>query len=106
MMCSMVGWLVPGVAVKGALSPLSPGGRGGGWCLALNGQGNTQAATDTEGGQTFVGIPLDHFVDQGHQNPAAGGTDGMAQGNGAAVHVHFGGIPAQIPVDGDRLCRE
>src|SRR5690606_17313586 len=106
MICSMVGWLIPGVAVKEALSSLSPGGRGGGWCLALDGQSNTHAATDTEGGQTFVGITLDHFMDQSHQNPAAGGTDGVAQGNSATVHVHLGGIPAQIPVNGNSLGRE
>ncbi len=38
---------------------------------ALERQGYALAATDAQGGQAFLGVALDHFMQQGHQHAAA-----------------------------------
>lgn len=37
---------------------------------AFEGEGYTLAATDAQGRQAFLGIALDHFMQQGHQHAA------------------------------------
>ncbi len=39
--------------------------------VALEGQSHALAATDAQGGEAFLGIALDHFMQQGHQHSAA-----------------------------------
>ena len=38
---------------------------------AFEGQGYALAAADAQGGQAFLGVALDHFMQQGHQYAAA-----------------------------------
>jgi hypothetical protein len=39
--------------------------------VAFEGEGDALAATDAQGRQAFLGIALDHFMQQGHQHAAA-----------------------------------
>lgn len=50
---------------------------------AFDGKGHTLAATDTQGGQATAGIAALHLVHQADQDAAAGGTDGVAEGDSA-----------------------
>src|SRR5437762_1655329 len=68
--------------------------------LTFNSQRDAHAAADTQRGQALLGIALAHFVQQGGENARARCPDGMADGDGAAIDVHFGRIPAHILVDG------
>ena len=70
---------------------------------ALDGHRNAHAAADAQRGQPLLGVALDHFVQQTDEHATAGGADGMADGDGAAVHVDLGRIPAKFPVDRNRL---
>ena len=65
--------------------------------VAGQGQGDALPAADAQGGEALLRVATDHLVQQGHQHPAAGRADRVAKGDGAAVDVDPGGIPAQFP---------
>src|SRR4051794_35678781 len=73
------------------------------WWSALDGQGDAHAAADAQCREALLGVALLHFREQRHQDPGARGADRVADGDGAAVHVDLGGVPAEVLVDGDRL---
>ena len=62
--------------------------------------------TVEKGRQALLGVAAAHFVQQGDENASARGADGMAEGDGAAVDVHDGRIPAHVLVDRERLGRK
>src|SRR5213082_708380 len=74
--------------------------------LALDREGDTHAAPDTQRRESPLGVALAHLVKQRHQDAAAGGADRVAERNGAAVHVDLGRVPAHLAIDGDGLRRE
>ncbi len=43
------------------------------------------------------------FVKKRDEDARAGCADGMAEGDGAAVHVHARGVPAELAADGAAL---
>jgi hypothetical protein len=55
-----------------------------GWyaALAFHNHGHRFPAAQTERSQSGLAVLADHFVEQGHQHPAAAGADGVAQGHG------------------------
>ena len=57
---------------------------------------DTHATTDTQRGQAAFGLASLHFKQQSVQDPAAGGADGVTDGNRAAVDVHNSWIPAHV----------
>src|SRR5215203_2655551 len=71
--------------------------------LTLYRQGYSPAPTDAQGRETLLGIAAVPFEQQGGENARARCADGMADGNGAAIDVHLGGIPAHILVYGTGL---
>ena len=83
-------------------------------CLvACDAHRDAHAAADAQGGETLLGIALLHFVQQRHQHARAGGADGVADRDRAAVDVDLGRIPAEVLVDraglreiGRASCRE
>src|SRR5580765_1062384 len=74
--------------------------------LALDREGDTHAAPDTERRQPPLGVALAHLVKQRDQDAAAGGADRVAQRDGAAVHVDLGRVPAHLAIHRDGLRRE
>src|SRR3546814_4910448 len=62
--------------------------------IALDAHGNAHAAADAERGKALLGVALGHLVQQGDQNAGARGADRVAEGDGAAVHVHLRRVPA------------
>src|SRR6187200_3206485 len=62
----------------------------------LDDGGDAHADADAERGEAVAErAPLD-LVDQRAQDHAAGGAEGMAHGDGAAVHVHRGGVDLHV----------
>ena len=55
--------------------------------LAFESQGYGVAAAKAEGGDAFVGVAALHLVEQGDEDAGATGSDGMADGDGAAVDI-------------------
>ena len=55
--------------------------------LALDGEGDGVAAAEAEGGDAAVDVAANHLVDEGDEDARAGGADGMADGDGAAIDV-------------------
>src|SRR5262245_8725815 len=70
---------------------------------ALDAHGDAHAAADAQRRQALLGIAPLHLVQKCHQHARTRGADRMAEGNGAAVHVDLGGIPAEVLVDGAGL---
>ncbi len=50
--------------------------------------GDAHAAADAQGGEALLGFALAHFMQQRGEHAGAGGADRMADGDGAAIHVH------------------
>ena len=77
------------------------------WCgfvlVALKCQGHALTATNAQGGEAFLGVTLDHFMQQRHQYPATRRTDRVAQGDGTAVDVDLAGVPVEFLADGQGL---
>src|SRR5271165_3826783 len=69
----------------------------------FDGQSHPHAAPDAKTGEAFSCIAPDHFMQQGHQDPAAGGSDRMTDGDRSAIDVDLRGIPFHLAVDADRL---
>jgi hypothetical protein len=61
--------------------------------VAFQGQGYALATADAQGRQAFLGIALDHFVQQGHQHAATRGANRVADGDSAAIDVDLVSIP-------------
>src|SRR4249920_3238910 len=74
--------------------------------LPLDAHCNAHATTDAERGETLLGVALLHFVQQGDQDAGTGRADRMADGDGAAVDIDLGGIPAEVLVDSAGLRRK
>src|SRR6056297_275100 len=70
---------------------------------ALHAHGHAHAAADAEGGEAALCAAALHLEQERVEHPAAGGADRVADGDGAAVHVHLRRIPAHILVDGAGL---
>ena len=70
---------------------------------ALDAHRDAHAAADAKRGEALLGVAALHFVEQGGQDARARGSDGVADGDGAAVHVHLLKIPAQGLVHGAGL---
>src|SRR5215217_8517247 len=58
--------------------------------------GHAHAAADAEGRGPFLGARALHLVQQGGQDPCAGGADRVADGDRAAIDVGLLGIEAQL----------
>ena len=69
----------------------------------FDGQRHPLPTTNAQGRQAFFGIPFDHLVQQGHQHPAPGSTNRVAQGNRPSIDVNPLGIPCQRIAHGQRL---
>ena len=67
--------------------------------VALDAHGDAHAAADAQRGQALLGVALLHLVQQRGQHARARGADRVADGDGAAVDVHLGGVPAHVLVD-------
>ena len=52
--------------------------------------------SQTQGRQTGLFILLDHFMQQGHEHPAAAGTNGVAEGDAAAIDIDDGRVQLQL----------
>src|SRR5580693_9103549 len=61
------------------------------------------SAAQTERGDAAFHVAADHFIDQRDQHAGAAGTDGMADGDGAAVYVYLVGIEAELAHHAQRL---
>ncbi len=48
-------------------------------------------------------VATDHFINEGDQNPGSTGADGMADGNGPAIHVDFVRIKTEFAHDSESL---
>src|SRR6185503_16574209 len=59
-----------------------------------------------EGGETGVAAPIPQGVKQSGENPGPAGTDGVAQGNRAAIDVDPAPVPAQLAAVGQSLNRK
>src|SRR5271167_4580036 len=55
--------------------------------IAFDGERHRVSAAQAQRRDPPLGITARHFVKQRHQDAGAGGTDGMSEGNGAAVDV-------------------
>src|SRR5258707_2921108 len=71
--------------------------------LAFDGHGHAHAAADAQRGEALLRVALLHFVQQRDEDAAARSADRVAERDRAAVHVHFRGVPAHLPVYRDRL---
>src|SRR5262249_34661764 len=54
---------------------------------ALDGERHAHAATDAQRRDAALGVALLHFVQQGDEDAASRRADGVADGDGAAIHV-------------------
>src|SRR5205807_1278288 len=70
-------------APRGAL----PAGRLGGGSVALDEQGEPEAAADAQGRYAALDASLRHRVEERHEDPAARRADRVAEGDRAAVDV-------------------
>src|SRR3989442_7148850 len=59
------------------------------------------AAAEAESGDAALEIAASELVEQRDENARAGSADGMADGDGAAVHVDIFGIELELARDGD-----
>jgi hypothetical protein len=73
---------------------------------ALKGQRHAHAATDAQSGQAFFGIAALHFVQQGHQNTAAGCTNRVPNGDRATIDIDLEWVNAQRLIDRAGLGRK
>src|SRR5450631_730656 len=80
------------------------------WCVfalsALDTHSNSHSTADAERGKPLLGVPFLHLVEQRGQYARAGGADRMADGDGAAIDVDLGRIPAEVLIDRASLRRE
>src|ERR1700760_3375847 len=67
---------------------------------------NTHATADAQRGEALLGVALLHFVEKRHQHARAGGANGMADRDRAAIDVDLAGIPAEVLVDRAGLRRK
>src|SRR5690606_22753462 len=70
---------------------------------AFDRQCHALAAADAQSGQAAASVAALHFVEQADQDAAAGGADGVAEGDGTAVDVDLGAVPVQFAADGNGL---
>src|SRR2546425_11844396 len=68
---------------------------------AFHCQGYSVAAAEAESGNPALEIAASELVEQSDENARAGSADGMADGDGAAIHVDFFGIEFELARDGD-----
>lgn len=54
----------------------------------LHGAGDTLTPADTQCSQAAVGTAFFHFIEQGHKDAGAAGTDGMTQGDSTTVNIN------------------
>src|SRR5437868_15019676 len=64
--------------------------------LTFDRHGDGVATAQAERGDAVVHIAADHFVDERHQHASAAGADGMADSDGATIHVDFLGIKIEF----------
>src|SRR5277367_972212 len=69
----------------------------------LYAHGDAHAAADTERGEPLFRVALLHLVKQRHQDARAGGANGMADRDRAAIDIDFAGVPTEVLVDRARL---
>src|SRR3984885_3057531 len=72
--------------------------------LPLDAHGDAHAAADAERGEALFRVALLHLVQQRDEHACAAGADGMADGDGAAIDVHLGRVPAHVLVHRAGLC--
>src|SRR6185437_3227462 len=91
---------VPRLTRSRIASPFGFGFRDDG-CLSipLHAHGDAHAAADAQRGEASLGVAPLHLEQEGVEHAGAGGADGVADGDGAAVHVHLLGVPAESLVD-------
>src|SRR5689334_8577365 len=66
---------------------------------ALDDDGGGHAARRTHGDKAALEVPPFQFVEDRADQHRAGGADGMAQRNGAAVDVHLLRIEAEVAIE-------
>src|SRR5262245_1007891 len=64
---------------------------------------HAHAAADAQGSNPFSRIAFQHFVQERDRDARAGAADGMAESNGASVHVETVAIEIQNTVAGEHL---
>jgi hypothetical protein len=74
--------------------------------LALNRHSDSVSSTQAESRDTAVHVTADHLVNQRDQDSGSARPDWMSDGNGAAIHIHFVRIEAELAHDAERLYRE
>src|ERR1700756_3937971 len=68
---------------------------------AFDGQSHSVAAAEAEGRDAALEVAALQFIKQCDQDARAARTDGMAEGDRAAVHIHLFGIQLELPCDRD-----
>ena len=70
---------------------------------ALDQGRQSHAARHAEGGDAVADAAPGHAVEQGDQDAGAGGADGVAEGDGAAVRIDLAGVEVQLLQAGQHL---
>src|SRR5487761_2342599 len=73
------------------------------WVSAFDTECNAHATPDAQRGDALPGIAALHFVQQRHQNAAAGRTNRVTDRDRTAVDVDLARVPAHLVVDGAGL---
>src|SRR5260370_130309 len=74
--------------------------------VAFDSQSYGVAAAEAEGGDSALEVAALQFVEQRNQDARAARADGMAEGDCAAVHIHFFRIQLELPRDRNAGHRE
>ncbi len=70
---------------------------------AFDGERDALSAADAECGEAALHVATLHLVNEGHEHAAAGGADGMAERDRAAIDVDLRDVELQFLRDGQRL---
>src|SRR5580658_6467151 len=74
--------------------------------IARDAERDAHPAADAQSRQPLLGVTLLHLVEQRHQDTRSRSADRVAEGDGAAIDVDLGGVPAEILVDRASLGRK
>jgi hypothetical protein len=81
-------------------------GEGEGGSEGFDDHGDALAAADAGGAETVAGVATAQLMDEVSGDAVAGGSEGVAQGDGAAVDVGLVAVEAEGALDGNILGRE
>src|SRR6185503_2217928 len=73
---------------------------------ALHAEGDGVTTAETQGREAGGTVPVAQGIQESREHSSTAGPDWMAQGDGAAVHIHPVPVPAELPAIGQRLDRE